>query len=193
MNCGDRMLQRWRIRKAQPYLAGKRRVLDIGCADGALLKYLPNIEEYVGVDPDLSQPGRADNALFIKGFFPKDISNERPFDAITLLATFEHFPPAQQQQLATDCERFLKPGGQVIMTVPSPAADGALEVLRFVRIIDGMSLEEHSGIEIKSIPALFTACGLLLLRRESFELGFNNLFVFGKPTQLEEKGVYHAQ
>jgi hypothetical protein len=56
--------------------------------------------------------------------------------------------------------------------------DWILAVLKFLRLIDGMSLEEHHGYQVKQTTAIFSAKSFRLLRRKRFQLGLNNLFVF---------------
>jgi len=90
----------------------------------------------------------------------------------------EHFPAAAYLDLASGCARFLKPGGHLVITVPSSLVDRILEVLKFLRLIDGMSLEEHHGFDAGQTPAIFPAADFRLIRRKRFQLGLNNLFVF---------------
>jgi 2-polyprenyl-3-methyl-5-hydroxy-6-metoxy-1,4-benzoquinol methylase len=114
----------------------------------------------------------------VAGFFPKDMPPVEPFDVITLLAVLEHFPPTEYETLKRGCIQFLKPGGRLIITVPSPAVDHILAGLKFLKLIDGMSLEEHHGYNVEQTTKIFPAEHFRLLRRQTFQLGLNNLFVF---------------
>jgi SAM-dependent methyltransferase len=177
----DRMLQWWRISKTRPYISRGSRVLDIGCADGELFKRIPGIKDGVGIDPGLPQASvRYPNAVLLKGLFPQALPDQRPFDAIALLAVLEHVPPECQQILAEECARYLKPGGHLIITVPSPSADSILSGLRGLRLIHGMALEQHYGFDPRQTPALFDRGDLELIKASTFQLVFNNLFVFRK-------------
>jgi len=102
----------------------------------------------------------------------------KPFDVITMLAVLEHFPPAEYENLKNGCLRFLKPGGLLLITVPSSRVDQILAVLKFFRLIDGMSLEEHHGFEVQETTSIFPAENFRLLRHATFQLGLNHLFVF---------------
>jgi SAM-dependent methyltransferase len=179
----DRFLQRWRIAKARPYVTAGARVLDLGCADGALFRQLaPRIGEGVGIDPELECSVPMGPHRLIAGWFPKDLPDDRPFDVITLLAVLEHVPLDRQPQLAEDCARLLKPGGHLVVTVPSPLVDRILGVLKFLRLIHGMSLEQHYGFDVRQTPTLFTGKGLKLVKARRFQLGLNRLYVFRKPS-----------
>jgi 2-polyprenyl-3-methyl-5-hydroxy-6-metoxy-1,4-benzoquinol methylase len=177
----DRVLQYWRIAKARPYIQPGGRVLDIGCADGAMFRYLEGrIEEGLGIDPDLDQTVDMGSYQLIRGWFPQDLPDDRLFDAITLLAVVEHLPAESLTALAQNCARYLKPGGYLIVTVPESSVDRILDLLKLLRIIDGMSLEEHYGFDSAQAPSLFAVDGMRLYRAGKFQLGLNNLFVFEK-------------
>jgi SAM-dependent methyltransferase len=180
----DRMLQWWRISKARPYITPGSRVLDIGCADGELFKRISGIKDGIGVDPDLPQASiRFPNAVLLKGLFPHVLPDERPFDVITLLAVLEHVPQERQRILAEECARYLKPSGHLIITVPSPSVDSILSVLRFLRLIHGMALEQHYGFDPRETPTLFEVGGMELVKASRFQLELNNLFVFKKNAE----------
>ena len=85
---------------------------------------------------------------------------------------------SEQPALATACHDLLLPGGRVIITVPAKAVDHILAVLRWLRLIDGMSLEEHYGFEPADTERIFGAPGFRLVHRSRFQLGLNHLYVF---------------
>ncbi len=175
----DRVLQRWRIGKARPYIAAGSRVLDIGSADGALFQHVRTLaDSSLGIDPSLKAAVRVAGHTLLPGCFPQDMPAVAPFDVITMLAVLEHFPPSEYATLKSGCARFLKPGGLLVLTVPSPKVDRILAGLKFLRLIDGMSLEEHHGFDIGQTSAIFSGENFKLLRHRPFQLGLNHLFVF---------------
>lgn len=175
----DRMLQRWRIARARPFIPRGARVLDIGSADGALFERLGGwISEGLGIDPHVPRASGRGAAKLLPGFFPQDMPQVEPFDVITMLAVLEHFPDSQHGALADGCARYLRPGGRLILTVPSPAVDSILKVLLTLRLVDGMSVEEHHGFEVGQTVRIFSPPRFRLLARKRFQLGLNNLFVF---------------
>jgi SAM-dependent methyltransferase len=175
----DRVLQDWRIVKARPFIPRGARVLDIGCADGRLFKRLQGeMGQGLGIDPSLSRNGAAGSVRFISGRFPDDMPPVEAFDVITLLAVLEHFPPSRYANLKEGCLRFLKPGGFLIITVPSSRVDSILSVLRRCHLIDGMSLDEHHGYAVQKTKDIFSSPQFILVKHRRFQLGLNNLFVF---------------
>jgi 2-polyprenyl-3-methyl-5-hydroxy-6-metoxy-1,4-benzoquinol methylase len=175
----DKFLQRWRIAKARPFLPRGARVLDIGSASGELFRQIDFLAPNgIGIDPTLRQNVEGRNFRLVAGYFPKDMPASEPFDAITMLAVLEHFPNAAYRSLVDGCHRFLKPGGKLIVTVPSTRVDYILEVLKKFRLIHGMSLEEHHGYEVKDTTKIFCPPHFRLVCHRSFQLGLNHLFVF---------------
>ena len=176
----DRFVQKRRINVAKRFLTREAHVLDLGCADGALFRHAPSITG-IGIDPTLHSEVVLPNARLLPGMFPDAVPDESRFDAITMLAVLEHLPPAVQKKLDFDCSRVLKPQGKMIITVPSPQTDVLLTVLKNLKLIHGMSLEEHYGYDVRQTPKLFESFGIVAAKR--FQLGLNNLFVFAKREQ----------
>jgi SAM-dependent methyltransferase len=175
----DRILQRWRISKVRPFLPPGTRVLDIGSADGTMFKHLSQLApDSLGIDPTLKTETYVGGRRLLPGFFPQDMPAVKPFDAVTILAVLEHFPETAYGPLRFGCAQFLRPGGRVIITVPSPAVDRILEVLKALRLVDGMSLEEHHGFEVRQVWEIFGAPEFKMVCHRRFQLGLNHLFVF---------------
>jgi 2-polyprenyl-3-methyl-5-hydroxy-6-metoxy-1,4-benzoquinol methylase len=181
----DRVLQRWRIAKSRPFLPRNGRVLDIGSADGALFNQIGFLGSgCLGIDPRLPAHVEGETYQLIAGEFPRDMTAAPPFAAITMLAVLEHFPPVAYEDLVEGCRRFLEPGGRVIITVPSPTVDHILRVLLALRLIHGMSFEEHHGYEVRQTSQIFGAPAFRLLHHSRFQLGLNHLFVFERLPDL---------
>lgn len=176
----DRVLQDWRARMARPWIRGGARVLDIGCHQGEFLRSLGNrIGPSVGLDP-LAAPEDVGRYRLMTGLFePPTAFADESFDAIVMLATLEHI--VDKDPLARECWRLLAPAGRVIITVPSRAVDGIVDVLCKVGLADGMSLDEHHGYDPTTTPDVFGRYGFVLERWRRFQLGLNHLFVLQKP------------
>ncbi len=180
MKAFDYWLQKQRISQASRYIRQQDKVLDIGSYDGALFEQLKHLQlTGAGIDP-LAQNENKGNYNLVKGLFPQALKTDEKFNCITMLAVLEHIPTDAQQVLAQNCFDYLMPQGRVIITVPSPLVDYVLTVLRFFRIIDGMSLEEHYGFKTEHTSHIFSSPNFRLLKHKTFQFGLNHLFVFEK-------------
>jgi SAM-dependent methyltransferase len=178
----DRWLQKQRINRALPYIPDKSCVLDIGCFHGELFEAMGDrIRFGYGLDPLLSEKIARPRYSLIGGRFPDDWNNNIKLDCITLLAVLEHIPLNCQEPIVKKNFDILSPGSLVILTVPSKKTEIILNLLKGMRIIEGMSLEEHFGFDPGDTKPLFVKGGFLQVKHKTFQFGLNNLFVFKKP------------
>jgi SAM-dependent methyltransferase len=185
----DRVLQRWRAGKARRWIPAGARVLDIGCHHGELLRSLGNqIGPSVGYDP-LALAEDGPNFHLIRDYFPVPSPYEDgAFDVVVMLATLEHI--REKGPFAEEFFRVLRPGGRVIVTVPSHWVDPIVHTLCKLGLADGMSLEEHHGFDPCTTPDIFGEYGFALERWRRFQLGLNHLFVFRKPVEVRTAPSY---
>lgn len=175
----DRFIQRWRMRQALRFIPAKATLIDIGAHEGELFRAVgAQLDRGFGIEPLLSVPVQGTKFTIVPGYFPTVLPPEPGWNAVTMLAVLEHVPTGQQAALAAACHELLVPGGRVIITVPAKAVDHILAMLRFFRLIDGMSLEEHYGFEPSDTERIFSAPQFRLIHRSRFQLGLNHLFVF---------------
>jgi len=178
MRIGDHFIQYWRMQVAARWIPHGSRVLDIGCHQGEFLKMLgQKIAPSVGLDPLYQENGSTRGHQFVSKEFHGGLPfEEASFDAIVLLATIEHMH--EKSAIAREARRLLAKGGRVVITVPSPLVDKILSILLFLRVVDGMSLEEHHGFSPDDLPDIFVSEGFRLQRKQKFQFGLNNLYVF---------------
>lgn len=176
----DRLLQRWREPVAMRWIPRGGRVLDVGCHEGEFLRRLGrHLGAGVGLDPRAPATSGSRWTLIRDRFPPASPLPPASFDAVVMLATLEHI--RDKDPLAEECFRLLRPGGRVVVTVPSRLVDPIVSLLTRLRLADGMSLDEHHGFDPAQTPAVFARHGFNLLRRCTFQFGLNHLFVFTKP------------
>jgi 2-polyprenyl-3-methyl-5-hydroxy-6-metoxy-1,4-benzoquinol methylase len=183
MKAVDYYIQSLRFRMAGKFLQPKSKLLDIGCNQCEFFTYLKNQEIHgVGIDaqPEGKITNLPPNVSFIQAVFPSARLTGQRFDNITILAVLEHIPASHQKKFAEACHELLEKKGKVIITVPSPIVDYILHMLRFLRVIHGMSVEQHHGFKPGDTLPLFEQAGFNLVRHKTFEFGLNHLFVFEK-------------
>lgn len=169
-----------RLAKARRFLRPGDRLLDVGCFDRTFVdQAAPMVKSVAGIDP-LAEPSNDPKIRIVRGSLPGDHPfQEGEFDCITILAVFEHIQ--DKEAFAKECSRLLAPGGRVIATIPHPFVDKILAGLTALRLVDGMSLDEHHAFDSSQTPAIFAKAGMRLGKTESFEFGLNRLYVLEKP------------
>jgi hypothetical protein len=90
----------------------------------------------------------------------------------------EHLDDDARTAVGVALATAVRPRGRVIVTLPSPAADGVLGALQRVGLIDGMDLEGHRHLTVDDLVDSWSECGLSCVRKDRFECGLNNLVVF---------------
>jgi 2-polyprenyl-3-methyl-5-hydroxy-6-metoxy-1,4-benzoquinol methylase len=145
-------------------LAGRRRLLDLGCGPGTLIgAFDESGRTAVGVD--ISGPQIAYARREYGGetrTFREELPPDGEFDAVTLVEVIEHLAPADVDRLVAEGVGRLVPGGKVVITTPNfgsawPAVESLVNKLgdvsysfqhinRFTRA-SLMELLERHGLE----------------------------------------------
>lgn len=101
-------------------------LLDVGCGDGRLLfeldKKFKN-KKLAGIDYSARSIAFAKafnpNIKFLVGNITKDPLTEEKYDAVTLIEVLEHIAPESAPGFLVKLAGYLKPGGMLLLTVPS--------------------------------------------------------------------------
>lgn len=92
------------------------RLLDVGCGKKPYKRLFSNVSEYIGID--IENPGHDHSNEDIDVFYDGKVFpfTDNSFDSVLTNQVFEHvFNPAE---FITEIYRVLKPGGQLLLTVP---------------------------------------------------------------------------
>lgn len=175
----DAYLQKMRYKKADGYVRTGDRVLDIGCYDGSFLaRHVGRASLLVGVDKHLVESDAPIPGIQLINGTIDDIPADHQFDVVTAMAVLEHLTPAEDAHLAERLRHLTTADARFVITVPSPLVDRILDVLIFLRILDGMDIEAHHGQSISELMHTFETNGWAVETRKRFQLGLNNLIVF---------------
>jgi SAM-dependent methyltransferase len=178
----DRLLRVWRFKKADKHVPYQSTILDIGAFDGYFFRKIEYKLKYgIGIEPLLNTDVvRSNNYVIYKDTFPDtevDLTSYH-FNVITMLAVLEHILPEKQKILSKKCHDLLTNDGIIIITVPSKIVDRIIDVLKFFKVIHGMSDEQHYGFNPNEVFKIFCEPNFTLIHTIKFQLGLNNLFIF---------------
>ena len=167
-----------RLAAARPYV-GQGRVLDVGCGNGELARYIET-DRYLGLDTDAESVEVAKNRRPEHRFRVTD-GNARPdgadrFDIVVGLAVIEHLddPVAWLRQLGS----YLVNGGSIVLTTPHPALRWGHELGAWLGLFSRGAAEEHTVlIDRPMMHRLASRAGLEIAEFKRFLFGCNQLFV----------------
>ena len=174
------LLRKMRLKQVLPYLRHypNCRLLDIGC--GWEAKLLRTIEPYIahgiGVDfkaPSIRTEKLETSLLVLRDNLPFENSS---FDFITMLAVMEHLE--SDEAMLKECYRFLRPGGGLLITVPSGYAKPVLEFFSYkLNLINPAEIRDHKRYYNKQdlVSLIDRIDGLCLKNHSYFQWRFNNL------------------
>jgi 2-polyprenyl-3-methyl-5-hydroxy-6-metoxy-1,4-benzoquinol methylase len=180
----DKLFRWLRVREIKKYVPQNSVVCDIGC--GKDFYFLKNISSFItlgiGLDEEVSNY-RGQKYNLRRQKIIKEIPLEsESCDAVVMAAVLEHmiFP----QEILNESFRILKPGRDLILTTPAPAAKPILNFLaNKVRLIDKGEIEDHKNyFSVKDIRQMLEKSGFRPVKIKSylFELFLNNLIVAQK-------------
>lgn len=179
------ILRRARLNRVMPWIStySKPDLLDIGCGWEAklLIQLEPHIRSGVGVDfkaPNIKTDKLETYSVHLSDALPfKNCS----FDVVTMLAVLEHLD--EPVEILKEIERVLRPGGRLMLTVPSWYAKPVLEFLSFrLGIISKDEIADHKAYyNKKDLLALLSRLpNMVAERHEYFQIVFNNFMVCRK-------------
>lgn len=153
----------WAVELAHPPVG--RRVLDVGCWTGGLLRLIASYapSELVGVDipgpwlPTAQRniPGAKFVAMDSFEYFPEHF--QQRFDTVFLLETLEHLPRGSEFRVVSALAGLLAQGGELVLSTPaaglSAPCDPAWLLVghRHYRAITLMRILAHAGLEVQQI------------------------------------------
>jgi ubiquinone/menaquinone biosynthesis C-methylase UbiE len=166
------------------------RILDIGCGNYPAFLLGANFSEKYGLDK-ITQ--NIDDEILIKQKITLincnlEESGKIPFengyfDAVTMLAVFEHIIPENLVRIHKEIYRVLKPGGIYIMTTPAFWTDYLLRTLAKLHLISDIEIKDHKGYYNHSkISNILQAAGF---SKEGLRFGYFELFMNNWATAVK--------
>jgi ubiquinone/menaquinone biosynthesis C-methylase UbiE len=171
-------LLRWmRFRQVMPQIPAGARLLDVGCGHSAtfLRAAADQIESGVGVDFKV-KPMRVQNIQTLQLKLAEALPFEAAsFDVVTMLAVLEHIE--HEKPILQEVHRVLKPGGKLVLTVPSVWAQPVLEFLSYrLKIVDEREIRDHKRYYTRARleAVLIQDIQFRNFYHRYFQLGMNN-------------------
>lgn len=165
-----------RVRRILSFIKPEYEVLDVGCGVGSFIKALgPFIKNGVGIDKKAGVSKEGNIKLLQADFDGKKLPlKDNQFDCVTMLAVLEHLN--NRLEILKEIRRVLKPGGNLLITVPSWAAKPVLEFLSYrLGIVNEEEVRDHKTyFWKKELLSLAEQAGFRDLKHKYFQLVFNN-------------------
>lgn len=181
------LLRQFRLAKVMPHVLRGQPLLDIGCGSSAT--FLRAVSAYVseahGVDFKIKSRKVGSN-IYTKHltFSDKLPFDDSQFSTVTMLAVLEHI--SNEAGILDEVYRVLRPGGKLVLTVPSIWAKPVLEFLSYkLGVVSKAEIRDHKRYYTRK---KLESCLIYNGRFDNFvhryfQLWMNNFCVVTKPNE----------
>ncbi len=179
----EKFLCELKFGKIIKHIPANSTILDVGCGyKGILLYKIKNkINAGFGIDISVSQEHRDDKITLIKNDLVQPLPfKNSSFDVVTSLANLEHLPNPEYS--LEEIHRILKPGGLLLLTVPTTFSKPILEFLSYkLGLISEQEIRDHKQYANKKILARYCKkIGFSSFKHSYFQLWMNNFLMAKK-------------
>ena len=156
------------------------RILDVGCGSRPLFLRGSGFRERYGLDKLVAADRVDGDGIRLihhdVRHQPRLPFDDASFDAVTMLAVFEHIEPGPLAALLREIRRVLRPGARLVLTTPAGWTDPVLRTLARLRLVSPEEIDEHQdAYDHRVIRRFLTDAGFESdrIRTGSFELFMN--------------------
>jgi len=182
------LLRSLRLRQIARHIREESSILDCGCGSGMLRRWLPRGCRYVGFDINEkvireNQQTQAATDLFLCTDW-KNLLLLQPaeFDVVVMAAFIEHV--AQPEKMVERIVPYLRAGGQLIITTPSPRAVHLYSLGAALGLFSAHGVQQHQELlNQEDLVQIAQHAGLEVKTYYRFELGYNQLCILEKTQQ----------
>ncbi len=182
-------LAKKRAGKANEFITEKHRkgkILDVGCGTYPFFLESTEFAEKYGIDPNVNFSSIKNKKIKLKKMNLK--KNKFPFkndffDAIVMLAVFEHLEYENIPYILDEINRILKKDGVFVITTPAPWSDKLLHLTARSGLISSEEIHDHKHNHPNAkIVSLIERAKFKKNKIKSgyFEMGFNMWFAAKK-------------
>lgn len=176
-------LREFRLKRLLPNPRRGRLLLDIGCGLGYLTEALGEGFTRIGMDHDIHSlkiNRERDLKNMVQGDATKLPFKERSLDIVICSEVLEHLPDGMDESALVEIARILKPGGRLLITVPSLEGVRAASALRNLGHDDQRGGEYHyrNGYTWQGIKTIINRIPQLNIRKKHYAMFlFSELFM----------------
>lgn len=154
-------------------IGDKADVLDIGCGDGELARFLSDKERYV-IGLDISDEcitkaqeltGETEKIKYVNCSFEKFDAKGRLFDAVVFVASIHHM---DMEKAIVKAKALLRENGKLVIVgiaAPSSLVDWMVEALRIIPCKIGSAFHRMQSSEKLNIPTSYTVLKMSKIRK----------------------------
>ncbi|HKY73991.1 MAG TPA: class I SAM-dependent methyltransferase [Patescibacteria group bacterium] len=168
------LFQELRIRKVLQHMPRGGVLVDVGCDQPQVFidRVRKTMKRCIGID-EVVKPHVYENVRILQQHLGKKIDIPKASaDVVTMMAVLEHMK--YPDDILKESARILRPGGMLLVTVPSPASKPFLEIFARIGVVRKEMIEQHENYFTPDrLRSLCKKAGFRSCTVELFEKGCN--------------------